>query len=340
MNTNTKNYQSRLSKNCHQGLDGMNLEYVLSFEGAEHLSLPEESISNDNDRIIATLSCSGGKLSAYVNAVHYTKSDNLKPLSITDAIKLELIKSEVIGFMQEYLKKHLQEKYSDEYISNLVVKKLECNLTLPCVNGAVPSEVINLFEHALDKIVLHKQRKNKRTHDKISTSCYYVKSKEYCLKIYDKSQEQREKGNLSVEDNLLRIEMVFIGRSLKRMFQDKRTLSDILTKKSIVILCKEYKRIFERDLIEKYLKPYLNWCVKILCDSLEESDKGREISETIARCKEHIPDMEVLKKALRLWYRRRNMEDRSTKVIYYYRKKNIGIPDNVLRTVKRFHTSC
>lgn len=337
---NTKNYHGRLSKKCQQGLDGMNLEYVLNIEGAEHLYLPEESISNTANKIIAKISCKGGKLSAYVNAVHCTKSANLKPLSITETIKLELIRSKVIGFMQDYLKKYLQDMYSDEYVNNLVVKQLECNLTLPCVKGAIPSDVINLFEHALDKTVLHKQRKNKRTHDKIPTSCYYVKPKEYCLKIYDKSQEQREKGNLLVEDNLLRIEMVFIDRSLKRMYRDKRTLSDILTKKSIVILCKEYKRVFEQDLIEKYLKPYLNWCVRTLFDSLLESVEGKEIAETIARCKEHIPDTEVLKKALRRWYQYRNIEDRSDKVIYYYRKKNIGIPERVLRTVKMFHTSC
>lgn len=334
-----KSFSSRLSKNSQQGLDGINLQYALSIEGAERLCLPEETMCNDNGKTIAEISCVGGKLSAYVNAVHCIRPNNLKPLTVTEAIKLEMIKSEVIGFMRDYLKKHLQRQDSEGYVDNLMVKELECNLTLGCVNGATPSAVISLFEHALDKTTLHKQRKDKGTYNKMVASCFYKKKKEYHLKIYDKTLEQREKGNLQVEDNLLRIEIVFIDRSLKRIYGDKRSLSDILTKEAVRILCKEYRRIFEKDLIEKYLKPYLNWCKKTLYDSLDEAN-GKKISETIARHKEHIPDWEVFGKALHYWYQQKGKNDRTAKVLSYYRRKDMGISDGVLRTIKLFHTSC
>lgn len=337
---NQKSSRCRLKKNCQQGLDGMNLEYVLSIEGAERLYLQAENICNEDGRTIAEINCVGGRLSAYVNAVHCIRPNNVKPLTIADTIKLELIHSKVIGFMSDYLKKHLQEQYSEEYVNGLTVTKLECNITLPCVNGASPSDVINLFECALDKTVLHRQRKNKDSHNKITTSCNYTKRKEYCLKIYDKTIEQHDNGNPLVEANLLRVEIVFLDKALKRMYGDKRTLNDILTQEAIITLCKEYKKVFKQEVVEKSVKSYLNWCVKMLFDSLCDGEDGNPISETIAKHKEHIPDMEVLRKALKKWYHYKNEADRSAKVINYYRKQNIGIPEGVLKTIKTFSENC
>ncbi len=337
---NQKSSRCRLKKNCQQGLDGMNLEYVLSIEGAERLYLQEDYIHNDDGKTIAEISCIGGKLSAYVNAVHCIKSNNVKPLTVADTIKLELIKSKVIGFMSDYLKRHLQGQYSEEYINGLTVTKLECNITLPCVKGASPSDVINLFECALDKTVLHRQRKTKDNHDKIATSCYYTKRKEYCLKIYDKTIEQHDNGNPLVEANLLRVEIVFLDKALMRMYGDKRTLNDILTQEAIITLCKEYKKVFKQELIEKHIKPYLDRCLQKIFDSLRDCEDGNPISEAIAKNKAHIPDMEVLRKALKKWYKSQNADDRSVRVLYEYRKKNIGIPEGVLKTIKTFSENC
>lgn len=338
---NQKSSRCRLKKNCQQGLDGMNLEYVFNIEGAERLYLQAESLPNNGKKTIAKIiSCTGGKLSVYVNAVHCIRPNNVKPLTVADAIELEPIKSKIISIISEHLKECLQEQYSEEYINGLTVTKLECNITLPCVNGANTSDVINLFEQALDKTVLHRERKIKNNHDKITTGCHYTKRKEYSLKIYDKTNEQHDRGNPLVENNLLRIEIVFLDKSLKRMYGDKRTLNDILTQKAIVVLCKEYKKVFKQELIEKHIKPYLDWCVQKIYDSLCNCEDGNPISEAIAKNKEHIPDMEVLRKALKQWYQFQNADDRSTRVLYEYRKKNIGIPEGVLKTIKAFSESC
>lgn len=337
---NQKSSRCRLKKNCQQGLDGMNLEKVLSIEDAEQLNLQADKTFNNEEKIIARISCDDGKLLAYVNAVHCIRPNNVKPLTIADTESLELIHSKVSGFMNDYLKRNLQEQYSEEYIKGLTVTTLECNITLPCVNGASASDVINLFEHALDKTVLHRQRKTKNNHDKIATSCHYTKRKEYCLKIYDKTIEQHENGNPLVESNLLRVEIVMLDKALMRMYGDKRTLNDILTQEAIVTLCKEYKKIFKQELIEKHIKPYLDWCVQRIFDSLRDCEDGNPISEAIAKNKEHIPDMEVLRKALKKWYQSKNADDKSARVLYEYRKKNIGIPDGVLKTIKTFSESC
>lgn len=337
---NQKSSRCRLKKNCQQGLDGMNLENLLSIEGAERLYLKAESKPNDDRKTIAEISCVGGRLLAYVNVVHCIRPNNIKPMTVADTIELELIKSKVIGFMSDYLKKHLQGQYSEEYINGLTVTKLECNITLPCVKGASPSDVINLFEHALDKTVLHKQRKSKNSHNKIATSCFYTKRKEYCLKIYDKTIEQHDNGNPLVEANLLRVEIVFLDKSLERMYGKKRTLNDILTQEAIVTLCKEYKKIFKQELVEKSVNPYIIWCEKMLFDSLCDCKGGNPISEAIAKNKEHIPDLEVLRNALKNWYDYKNTDDRSARVLYECRKKNIGIPEGAIKTIKTFSENC
>ena len=324
-------------KKCQQGMDGMNLEYVLGLQGAEHLYLPEEVLKNNDGNTVVSISCVGGKIKAYVNAVHSIRPNNIQPFGIVDTIKLELVKSEVVDFMRGYLKKHLRHKYSDEYIDNIKVMQLECNLTIPCVKGATPSDVISLFDKALDKTVLF--RKAKARYKKTNTGCQYSKSKEYRLKIYDKSEEQHAKGNLSVERNLLRVEVDFLSRSLNRMYGEKRTLGDILTKQAVVTLCREYKCVLE-EIINKHIIPFLNECVKLLFESMTYSETGKEVCETIARHRDYIPDTEVLRKALQQYYTDfKKSPDNSKQMICYYRKKQLGLPEGVLQTIKAFHKS-
>ena len=326
-------------KKCQQGLDGMNLEYTLGLEGMENLYLPERELKNEANNTIVRISVVGGKIRAYINAVHSIRPNNVRPLGIADAIKLELVQSKVTEFIRSYLQENLQSKYSEEFISGLKVTALECNITLPCVDGATPSDVIHLLDMSLDRTVVFRKRKVCSKCEKANTGVQYTRPKEYRLKIYDKTDEQRTKGNLSVESNLLRIECVFIDRSLKRMYEDKRTLGDILSKRAIEILCKEYKRALTEDIIGAFVKPYLMACKNKLVESLTTSDSGHEISDTVMRYREIIVDVEVLRKALQKWYAIRNVNDISKQVICQYRKKGLGLPEGVLRTIKAFHTS-
>ena len=333
-------FDMKLNKRkCQQGIDGLNLEYTLGLEGMKNLYLPEEELKNQANNTIVKIDCVGGKIRTYINAVHSIRPNNVKPFGIADAIKLELVKSQVIEFMQSYLKKYLLDKYSDEFINNLKVKSLEVNITLPCVGTATPSDVIHLLDMAFDRTVVFRKRKVFSKCEKANTGVQYTKQNEYRLKIYDKTDEQHRHNNPLVKSNLLRIECVFINRSLKKMFGNKRTLEDILTKQALITLCQKYKNVLTEDIIKLYIIPYLDSCKKTLFESLIQSESGKEITDTIARHKELIVDIEVLRQALKMWYRFKGVEDRSSQVIHKYRKKNLDIPEYVIATIKMFHQS-
>lgn len=274
----------------------MNLEYQLNLEGMEKLYLAPEELRNEAQNTIVKIDCVGGKVRAYVNAVHAIRPNNITPLGIADTIKLELVRSEVVAFMQTYLTKGLSGKFTEEFIDNLKVTSLETNITLPCVGGATPSDVIHLLDMALDRTIIFRKKKAKCK--KVNTGVQYTKPKEYRLKIYDKTDEQHSKGNPLVERNLLRIEIVFIDRKLKRMFGDRRTLRDILRKQAIITMCDEYKRVLAADILEKHVKPFLNDCREQLVESLSMSDSGKEIYDTVVQHKDLIVDTEVDRKSV------------------------------------------
>lgn len=186
-------------KKCQSGLDGMNLEYKISLDGMEKLYLEKESLDNNAGNTMVEIDCVGAKVRVYVNTVNCIRPNNVKPIGIVDAIKLELVQPQVIGFIKGYIQKHLQNKYSDKYIDDLKVVSLEVNLTLPTVGGAVPSDVIHLMDMVLDKTVVFRKRKPNSKCEKVNTSCLYSTPKEYRLKIYDKTCEQHERGNPLVE---------------------------------------------------------------------------------------------------------------------------------------------
>lgn len=326
-------------KRCQQGLDGLNAVYKIALDGMNKLYLEKEVLKNKEGNSIVEIDCVGGKVRVYVNAVNGVRPNNVKPIGVVDAIKLELVQPQVIEFIKGYLQKHLQSQYSDEFIDNLKVVSLEVNLTLPCVGGATPSDVIHLMDMALDKTVVFRKRKPNSKCDKVNTSCLYSRPKEYRLKIYDKSCEQHEKGNPLVEKNLLRIECVLIDRRLIRAFgDDKRMLKDILTKQAIGVMCEEYKKIFTEDIIP-CVKEYLNNARDTLFESLTSSDTGKEISDTICRHRELIADWQIMRVVLKKWYCSRGIEDRSKQMIHKYRQKELGIPDGVLQTIKNFHSA-
>lgn len=331
--------QPKLNKRrCQSGMDGM--ELALTLENMEHLYLPKEELKNNAGNTIVSMECVHGVVKAYVNAVHGVRSDNVKPygcLGELNEIKLGIVEARVTQFMREYLQKHLKDRYSDEMIQAMAVKSLEVNVTIPCVGGATPSDVIALIDLALDKTMVFRKRKSQGKYEKVNTGCLFSKPKEYRVKVYDKPEEQRQKGNPLVAENLLRIEVVFIDRALRRMFGGKRSLLDVLSFEAIEIMCREYKRVLEQDIIRGSVTPCLDYCVSQLVESLVLAETGNEISETVTRYKELIPDTEVLRKALKRWYHIRGEEDKSKQVIRYYRQKNISLPDGVLKTIRAFH---
>ena len=90
-------------KKGQQGLDGLNLEYSINLDNAKHLYIPAEELKNEAEHTVVKIDCVGGKIRAYVNAVHALRPNNIKPLGVADTIKLELVKSKVVEFIKTYL---------------------------------------------------------------------------------------------------------------------------------------------------------------------------------------------------------------------------------------------
>lgn len=322
-------------------MDGIQTEITLTVKEADTLTIDEEVLKNGEDKEIGLISCRKGKVSMYINPVYCIRPNNVNPFGIVDTIKMEVVRSMVLEAIREYLKRHLQTEYSEEDLNRITVMQAECNITLK-VDCAEISDVVNLFEKAFDETILYRKRRNKankKDFEKKSTSCSYTVPKKYFVKIYDKTEEQLAKGNPMVEKHLLRIEIKFFSASLKRMYQGENTLSNILTENGLLVLCREYKRAFE-EIETKCLKPYLSYCKKKLYESLIDSKTGNEISETVARHKDLIVDMEVFRRALKMYFKEfKKTEDRSHKIIYNYKKNDFGIPMGVLDAIKMFHNA-
>lgn len=93
------------------------------------------------------------------------------------------------------------------------------------------------------------------------------------------------------------------------------------------------------EICGNHIKRVLNDCVQEVFESLTYSTSGKEVSDTVLRCKESLVDIEVLRKALKKWYEFRKTPDSSKRRVAYYMNGNFGIPKDVLRTVKLLHNS-
>lgn len=151
-----------MGKKKLQGADGINFQMQLTIKGLESINLPEENLTNESGNDIMKISCWGGKLSAYVNLPNAIRPNNVQPFQLSDCIKIELVRNQVIEHMRSYLQKHLKDKYSDEFLSMMSVTKMECNLTIKCVGNCKPKDVIRLFERSFAKVTVYNGNRPKR----------------------------------------------------------------------------------------------------------------------------------------------------------------------------------
>lgn len=321
-------------KKCKTGMD--TLEFIIALEGMEELSFDEETLPNDIGKSIVTMKCTNGKISGTVNAVHCIRDTNAEPFSLTDSIKMEIVRNKVFDFIRDYLKRNLGSKYKDKQIESSRVTSLEVNVTRCLVGKATPSNMIHLFTMVFGKARIWTDRKSGSKCEIDKDTFEHDKKHEYRIKAYNKGKQ------LDIDKALFRIEIVFKDRKLNAMFgNDKRTLDNILSVKSLDIMCRTYKEVFE-EIVKQHIKPYLDNCVTTLYESLTWSDSGKEISDTVMRYKDIIVDIECLRRALHKWYENRikrdpTVKDRTDEMIYKYRKKELGLPEDVLKNLKTFH---
>lgn len=330
------------SKNhCKSGIDGINFEYKISMDGINNLNFVKQKL-NDKQKIIVKIKGHGGIIRGSIIPIHGICENNETSLGIgiINSIKLELVRNEILEFIKECLEEQLQHRYSDGLVNKLKITHLEVNINLPCVGKATADSMSHLFDMVFDETTVYRTRKMNTTKcEKESTGVKYKKPHYYFLKIYDKSRELNRENVSSPLKNLFRIEIVFLDRSLNSMFgKNGRTLENILSGKSVEILCKEYKIILE-EIIVQHVKPYLVSSVNLLAESLIENDSGKGLADTICRHKEIIVDIECLRRALQRWYKYRGVKDHSKQNIYKCRQKGLRLPEDVLKTLKEFHNA-
>ena len=324
-----------------QGADGLNFEMKLTMALLGNHNFPKESDWNDKGNEITSVELKNGKLLVYVNLSHAVHPTNVYPFQLSDCGEIDNIRIRVLDFIKQYLKIYLEfeDGYINELLSKINVVRMECNSTVQCVGKCKPQNVINLFERAFPKVTEYKETPDcRKTHKKPETGMTYTTAHEWMIKVYDKSFEQRKAGNWGVEPNLIRVEFVFLDRMIKRMYSDKRSLIDILTKKSIKLLIDQYQKTFD-DICENQIRRVLKVCTAEVYESLTYSTSGKEVQDTVARCKEFIIDIEVLRKALKKWYKDNHKPDSSKSRISYYMKEEYGLPVDVLKTIKKIHSS-
>lgn len=307
-----------------------------------NLSLPNETkimheldLINENQKKYGVIKTKRNKIILELTLPHFIRNDNVEPFSINDSIYLQSLKCDCY--------RQLEQLFGDKIDTK--IDSIECNLNLYPHGESTVSDVLNLLvnsslSHERDSLKYIGLRKKgdlkPETHTTISKKPHY-----YVVKGYNKTLEQKRKSNGNKNDSsittpeLLRIEIIMQERILKKLFGEKTTLSDILTNDNLLEVIREYKRIFCDEIIPK-IKQYLTSCRKRLTESLCETES---IDLTVAKERELIPDVEVLKRAIKRYQEIRGVSDNSNRDSKRYAEK-YNLPKDTLITIKNFRKSC
>lgn len=325
----TKRRTTRLiKKKAKQGMDGCSFE--IAFKSEDLKDLQKQDLINESGRNYGSVEIKNGKVILAIILPKFIRENNVQPFTLMDSIYLELIKNDV----EEKLKQILGTTKLDNKCSSI-----EVNITQRVSGNATQENVLNLLSNAL----LSKKQDNlkyvgpsKKCRLKEETHTLIVKrSHYYLLKAYNKT-EQMMKSGIKIPDGILRIEIVMVERTLEKLFGNKTSFQDILTKDSLISVLREYKRIFIDEIIEDKVKKYLNSCKLMLLEFLCFSDS---VVEVIAMNRELIPDKEVLRKAIRKFQRMKRVADHSRRDSELYAQK-YDLPEDTILTLKEFKDSC
>lgn len=247
------------------------------------------------------------------------------------------------------LEEQLQRLFGN--ISENRLTSFECNIT-QLVCGAQTCEQVNNVLRLLNASTLSKRadKQNKlyvnatqgnRYRMNVSGMVTHSVKGKYVLNAYNKYfQIWKDCVNRNeISEGLLRIEIVMQKRTLKKLFHDRLSISNILQKTSLIAIMNEYKRIYSDELIKEYVEPCLSKCTDILYEYMTQTSSPHFISETIAKHKDIIFDVKILRKALKRYYKFRNMPDNSRNNVYKL-TKNYEILKDVIATLKEFRLAC
>lgn len=327
----------RLYKNrANQGIDEVIFE--LSLTGKDMHDLQKIYLYNKQGFVYGSVEAHNGKATLNLNLPRYVRGDNLQPFSLSETIRLEIIKNDC----EEALKTIFRDSITTQ------VSKIEVNITQPVCDRATQGEVLNLLSHATmsyehDNVKYVGRSKKDKKHLKEEFHTVITRRSKYWVgKFYDKSEQlikERLEQQLPIDDiptDLLRIEIVFVDRTLTKLFGEKKTLSDVLKTNNITMLLKEYRRIFCEEIIDGMVKPYYRECIRQLVESLTLSDSP---IHTIAKHREIILDVDILKKSLKHYMDIQGKTNNSARDSKRYAEQ-FDLPRDVRLTILEFVKAC
>ncbi|WP_312615116.1 MULTISPECIES: hypothetical protein [Oscillibacter] len=319
-----------MKKSTALGIDGMNFQ--LELIGADKsIFMDRHELKNLHSVDYATVEVEKGILFVYVNAPQIFRKDNIYPCSVFDLSGITDIKDSLICDLQRILDEN--RIYCD--VSKSILKRIECGITSKVVGDCTASQVQELMNRSFDKVKVYQRTSKKCLCRKENESSYWIKKGYYEFKAYDKSLEEREKGNFDVESGLLRIEVAFQMRTIKRLFGVEPTFENIFSEEGFIKVIKEFCRVFSEEVIEQYIKLCLIKLTNTLFEFLTETDSP---TETLARHRDIVLDEVVLRRALKKWYALRGKPDNSRQAIHDLQKYDL--PRDVVKTLKKFHKLC
>ena len=331
-----KERKTRVNRNKVKiGLD--TCEFEMALTGRNMKDLQEMPLINAQGRQYGSVEASKGKATIKLNLPRFVRDNNIHPYSLTESICIEIIRNDCEAQLKQIFGNNM----------NTQVTKIEVNITQPVSGNATQADVLNLLSHA----TLPYASKDNVKYVGPSKKCYLKEENHtvnvsrrhyYYFKFYDKSQEiidKRRKFNLPIDDvprDLLRMEIVFVERTLDKLFKSKKTLSDVLTQKNLIEIIREYKRVFCDELVDGMIIPYLNECVNKLVESLTNTENP---IKTIAKERELIPDCEVLRKALKRYMRIRGKTNNAARDSKRYAEQ-YDLPTDCVMTIHDFKLAC
>ena len=260
----------------------------------------------------------------------YVRDTNEYPFGISDLPYLDDMRKEI----ERVLKKEFPKGYY------LKATKIEVNLTDTMVGKCQCENIFSLFcdsmLHTKDQNILYVTQSKECQIDKdIPGFVSRTVGNQWKLKCYDKQKQLDVEMDIQISEPLVRMEFILLSRKIQNLFGKKHSLATIFSQAGIMLLLNEYKVLMD-NLIDKYVKKHLSMVHKQLLEDLRELE-----SPTDVYClrKQNIHDKFQMRKALKTWYKERNMNDNSSQVMQGLNKK-FQLPSNTLDTIKKFHSLC
>lgn len=330
----------KLKKTAKQGLDGCNIEIVLNGMYGD-ISIKDRPLFSLLGTSYGSVKCANGVAKVDFNFPKFIHETNVNPFQPTSEFKVKILKRS--------LEEQLKGIFGDITVNK--IKTIEVNISQK-VCGPQTCEQVNHVLRLLNASMLSKRadKQNKlyvnASKDNNYKMCVtgtvsHSVNGRYVVKCYNKHFQALRDGvtNCKATEGLLRIEIIMQKRTLIKLFKDKLSISDILQIDSLLAIMNEYKKIYINEILNGYVAHCIDASADKIFEELQKATTSNFITETIAKNKEIIYDVEILRRGLKKYYKFKNMPDNSRVIVHKLAKK-YEIPTDVMATLEEFAKSC